>query len=348
MKKFLVCMIVAMFFIMIPFVSFAKKEILSDDALSSTTAQEGVTIQFGKNTYGGDYFFDTNFYIRGKFLPTLQSWGDGDGCSTCGGYTDKGWIGTSDVSMDPFVSLGLPAAPFPPTGSFVSFYRAMTIDVGTSGSTTKAFIGLPSVMVHPAGLSQTLSAGTTEALGQNFGTSYMSEFALVANSIGDGYLAISNHSSGQEGIDIQFSSAAATPFGLRGVMFSIPGKPVVNSWSDTDGDQSGATGYTSAGYFGANGLMIGDGTTFAWPGNLALFNILVTGTLSIDVGTNGSGNTAVVIGLPSVYFAPNGSITQPLGFAENRELSSNWQSLGTSYIGGISMTPSGSLTISAH
>jgi hypothetical protein len=347
MKKVVVSLTVAMFFLMMPFVSFAKQA-LSEKELNSTTAQEGVTIQFGKNTYGGDYFFDTNLYIRGKFLPTLQSWGDGDGCTTCGGYTAAGWIGTKDVAMDPFVSLGGPITAAPPTGSFVSFYRTMTIDVGTSGAQTKAFVGLPSVMVHPAGISQTFSAGTTQDLssGPSFGTSYMSEFALIANSLGTGYLAISNHSNGQEGVEIEFSSTAATPFG-NGVLFSIPGKPIVNSWSDTDGEQTG-TGYTSAGYFGAKNMTLSDGTTYGWITNSALFHIFVTGKLTIDVGTDTSGTTAVVIGLPTIYLPASNAITQPLGFGTNRDLSADWQSLGTSYMGGLQLSPSGSLTVSAH
>jgi len=324
---------------------------MSDNELDATTAQEGVTIQFGKNTYGGDYFFDTNLYIAGKFLPTLQSWGDGDGCTDCGGYTSKGWIGVTNVSMDPFVSLGLPNPAFPPTGSFISLYRAMTIDVGTSsGGETKLILGLPSIMVHPAGISQTFSAGTTETLGQNFGTAYMSEFALVANSAGTGYLRIGNHSAtGQQGLDIQFTSTAPVAAGpLYGVVFSIPGKPVVQSWSDTDGEQTGS-GYTSAGYFGAKNFTMSDGTTYSWPANSATFNMIVTGTLSVDVGTNASGRTAVVLGLPTVYFAPEAAISSPLGFATDRELNTNWQSLGTLYTAGIDISHmGGSLAISAH
>ncbi|HOU49980.1 MAG TPA: hypothetical protein PLR10_02105, partial [Smithella sp.] len=153
-------------------------------------------------------------YISGQFLPELQSWGDSDGCTTCGGYTAKGWIGVRNVSMDPFVSLGLPNPAFPPTGSFISLYRNMTIDVGTSGSATKLFVGLPSIMVHPSGISQTISSGTTETLGQDFGTAYMSEFALIANSAGTGYLEISNHTAtGGEGVEIKFNSTAPVAAG---------------------------------------------------------------------------------------------------------------------------------------
>jgi len=300
--------------------------------------------------YGGDYFFDTNLYISGQFLPELQSWGDSDGCTTCGGYTAKGWIGVRNVSMDPFVSLGLPNPAFPPTGSFISLYRNMTIDVGTSGSATKLFVGLPSIMVHPSGISQTISSGTTETLGQDFGTAYMSEFALIANSAGTGYLEISNHTAtGGEGVEIKFNSTAPVAAGpLYGVVFSIPGKPIVQSWSDTDGEQTGS-GYTSAGYFGAKNFTMSNGTTYAWPANSATFNMIVTGTLSIDVGTDASGKTAVVLGVPTVYFAPNATITSPFGFATDRELNTNWQSLGTLYTSGINISQMrGSIAISAH
>ena len=291
-------------------------------------------------------------YIRGNFLPALQSWGDGDGCTDCGGYTAKGWIGVRDVTMDPYVSLGGPIAVDPPIGSFISLYRNMTIDVGTSGGATKVFVGLPSIMVHPAGISQTISSGTTETLGQDFGTAYMSEFAMVVNSYpgGNGYLAISSHSDGSEGVEIEFSNTGTPAYGgvIRGVMFSIPGKPIVQSWSDTNGEQTG-TGYTSAGYFGAKGMTMSDGTTYSWPANPASFNFFVTGKLSIDVGTDAGGTTAVVIGMPTIRIAPNAAITSPLGFAEDRLLSTNWQSLGTLYTAGIDISQMrGSLAISAH
>ncbi|HOU50103.1 MAG TPA: hypothetical protein PLR10_02750, partial [Smithella sp.] len=78
MKKSLVWLIVSIFILTIPVVLFAKEPIAEND-LEAITAQEGVTIEFGKHTYGGDYFFDTNLYISGQFLPELQSWGDSDG-----------------------------------------------------------------------------------------------------------------------------------------------------------------------------------------------------------------------------------------------------------------------------
>ena len=353
MKKIVVCVVVMMFLVTLPFVALAKKVSLTEEELSATTAQEGVTIDFG-----GDNFFQTNLSIRGNFAPALQSWGDGDGCTDCGGYTAKGWIGVRNVTMDPFVQMagnftdiggGVIVPLTGPSGSFISLYRDMTIDVGTSGGATKVIVGLPSIMVHPAGISQTISTGTTQNLGQDFGTAYMSEFALIANSLGTGYLRIGNHAStGQQGVEIQFSSTAPAFGPYSGVMFSIPGKPIVQSWSDTDGERTGS-GYTSAGYFGAKNFTLSDGTTYSWPGNKALFNIFVMGTLSVDVGTNASGQTAVVVGLPTVLFAPNATITSPLGFAEDRLLSTNWQSLGTLYTAGIDISQMrGSLAISAH
>ena len=351
MKKSLVWLVVSMFLVTMPVVLLAKEPI-AENELEAITAQEGVTIDFG-----GDNFFQTNLSIRGNFAPSLQSWGDSDGCTDCGGYTSKGWIGVRNVTMDPYVQMAGNFTNVPPygiipltgpSGSFISLYRDMTIDVGTSGGATKVFVGLPSIMVHPAGISQTISSGTTETLGQDFGTAYMSEFALIANSLGTGYLAISNHSDGSEGGEIQFSSTAAAYGPLRGVMFSIPGKPIVQSWSDIDGEQTG-TGYTSAGYFGAKNFTMSNGTTYSWPLNSALFNMFVTGTLSIDVGTNASGQTAVVLGLPTVMFAPDAAITSPFGFAEDRTLSTNWQSLGTLYTAGIDISQMrGSIAISAH
>ena len=53
MKKIVVCVVVMMFLVTLPFAALAKKVSLTEEELSATTAQEGVTIQFGKNTYGG-------------------------------------------------------------------------------------------------------------------------------------------------------------------------------------------------------------------------------------------------------------------------------------------------------
>jgi hypothetical protein len=329
MKKVVVYVAVAMFFVMMPFVSFAKQA-LSEKELSSTTAQEGVTIQFGGATYP-----TTNFYIAGQFAPTLQSWGDGDGCSTCGGYTSGGWVGTKNLTMGP--------------ASAIIFYNNMTIDIGTSGTVTKTFVGLPSVLVHPVTTNSTLALGTTKDLndGQaNLGTIFNDQFALVVNpagAAGASRLAISNHAgTGNEGLDIAFSG---NNIGYGAVaLFSIPNTKIIQSWGDSDGDQSGNTTYTGGGFFGSKDFQLGvDGA----PSLATYFNIAVSGTMTIDVGTDSAGNTGVIIGLPTVNLY-NANISSPMVFATDKELATNVQSLGTAYTGGIQISPSGSLAITAH
>lgn len=339
MKKIVVCITVAMFFVMMPFVSFAKKAALSDSELGSTTAQEGVTIEFG-----GAAFPLTHFAINGNFAPSLQSWGDGDGCSTCGGYTDKGWVGTKNMSMDAFTQYGN-GSTTPAIGSFIAFYNKMDIDIGTSGTSTKAFIALPSALVHPEGFNATLAMSTTADLNdgqENLGTFYNSLFALLVNPQQTGLLSISSHATGNEGVEIGFSGA--TSWG-NGVMVAIPNTQVVASWGDSDGDQSGATTYTDAGYFGAKNLEFGYGAPTL--GLTGYYKILISGTMKIDVGTDSANNTAVIIGLPTVSLF-DANITAPLVFASDKQLATNVQSLGTLYTGGVQVSPSGSLVISAH
>jgi len=150
-------------------------------------------------------------------------------------------------------------------------------------------------------------------------------------------------------LDIEFCGTipgALQPlYGTDGVMFSIPNTPVTTSWGDSDGCP-GCGGYGSAGYFGAKGLTLGTAGASV-PAVLNYFNIKLSGTMTIDVGSDAAGNTAVIIGLPTTTLY-NANIYSPLTFATNKELTADVQSLGTSYIGNIKASPSGSLAISAH
>ena len=352
MKKSLVWLIVSMFILTIPVVLFAKEPI-SEYEMDSITAQEGVTIEFG-----GDNFYQTHFSILGNFGPELQSWGDSDGCTTCGGYTGAGWVGFKNASMDPFGSyLGTPPGTGP-EGSFIAMYSKMTIDIGTSAGVTQAFIGLPSALIHPAGITQTFTMGNTKdfADGQeNLGTMYTSEFALLVNPTKTGYMSISNHgASGDEGVEIGFGGMHPFMAGgyPQGVIVSIPGKAIIQSWGDADGFSVAGADYSDAGYVGAKGMTVADGYVFghpsptAWPDQY--LNILISGTMSVDVGTDAGGTTAVVIGMPTMKILPGSSITQPIALGNIRDFSDNQQLLGRAYIGGIDISPSGSIAISAH
>ena len=143
MKKVLLLTIVA-FLMMVP-MSFAKTAI-SDSDLADVTAQEGVTINF-------------DCFTVGAITIAAQSWGDADGCTTCGGYTAAGWVGAS-VTM---------------SSNFVRISGNMTIDVGTSGTRTALVIGLPTLNLAGS-MTQVVKLGTAANLsgGSVLGTSYMS------------------------------------------------------------------------------------------------------------------------------------------------------------------------------
>jgi hypothetical protein len=149
MKKLLLLMIVTLF-VMMPLASFAKTAI-SDSDLSAVTAQEGVTINF-------------NCFTVGAISIAAQSWGDSDGCSTCGGYTTAGWVGAT-INM---------------SSNFVTITGNMTIDVGTSGTRTALIIGLPTLNLQGT-MTQVVKLGTAANLSGAavLGTSYMSGVSLA-------------------------------------------------------------------------------------------------------------------------------------------------------------------------
>ena len=349
MKKVWIWFVIAVFLATMPATLLAKEKIMENE-LEAITAQEGVTIEFGGTSYP-----TTHFSILGNFGPELQSWGDSDGCTTCNGYTAAGWFGAKNMSMDPFGSYiggGLG-----PQGSFIALYNKMDIDVGSSGSMTRTIIGLPSALVHPANITQTIAMGTTRNLNdgqQNLGTMYTSEFALLVNPTMTGCISIGTHATGGEGVEIGFSGthpfmAPALGAYPQGVIVSIPGKPIIQSWGDADGFSVNGVDYLDPGYVGAKGLTMADGYVFAtavWPTNY--LNILISGTMTVDVGTNSSGDTGVVIGVPKINILPGSSITQPIALGNIRDFSDNQALLGRAYIGGINISPSGSIAISAH
>lgn len=335
MKKFLVCMTIFLISVMMPFTSFSK-ETLSDDEMSSTTAQEGVSIDFGGNLAVSAT--SSNFAVTGQFLPAVQSWGDGDGDqSGVTTYNQRGYIGaTSSMYNDP--------------RSFVRFYTDMDIDVGTSGSVTKAFVHLPQVLVHPANWLQTLKLSAQQDLSDAqpaLGTSWWSEFAVVVNPnhpvVGvpgldgshNGYISISPHATTGSGEGVEIGFAGTTAWG-QGVLFAIPNTPVRQSWGDADGTAVG--GYTGAGYIGANYI------TF----NSML--VRIGGTMDIDVGTDASGSTAVIVGIPTINFVAS-NIDQHMALSNSQYFDmagGTSQYLGTMHTEGININPSGSIILSAH
>ena len=147
MKKVLLFAVLAMF-LMVP-MSFAKTAISESD-LAAVTAQEGVTINFDCFTVGAIHI-------------AVQSWGDSNGCATCGGYTAPGWVGaTIDMSDD-----------------FVNIEGNLTIDVGTSGTQTALIIGLPTLNLTGE-MTQIVKLGSSANLSGAavMGTAYMSGLSV--------------------------------------------------------------------------------------------------------------------------------------------------------------------------
>lgn len=147
MKKVLLFAVLAMF-LMVP-MSFAKTAISESD-LAAVTAQEGVTINF-------------DCFTVGSISIDVLSWGDSDGCSSCGGYTAAGWVGAT-IDMDT---------------NFVNIEGNMTIDVGTSGTQTALIIGLPGLDLAGE-MTQVVKLGSSENLSGAavMGTAYMSGLSV--------------------------------------------------------------------------------------------------------------------------------------------------------------------------
>ena len=109
---------------MTPLASFARTAI-SDSELDSVIAQEGVTIEFDNVTLN-------------NVSMTTFAWGDVDGFTD---YTGEGWAGLGDITI---------------SGDVVVMNGPMNIDIGTSGSSTRVNILLPTVSIGgTAGLNVT-------------------------------------------------------------------------------------------------------------------------------------------------------------------------------------------------
>ena len=99
------------------------------------------------------------------------------------------------------------------------------------------------------------------------------------------------------------------------------------------GDAGGFTDYTGDGYVGAS-LTLSDNA------------VNITGTMDIDVGTNGA-TTAVAIKLPTIKIL--GSLESVVKLDADKALgTANVGTLGTAYMSGLNINPQGSLIIYAH
>jgi hypothetical protein len=123
----------------------------------------------------------------------------------------------------------------------------------------------------------------------------------------------------------------------QGVTISFTGLSISNvsvsvqSWGDSDG----FTGYLSSGWVGAAITM----------GGTALG---LGGTMTLDVGSSGT-LTAIQIGLPNVNIGSTSfTVDQIIKLATGKTLGAGAQTLGTSYMSGLTATVTGTLTITAH
>ena len=327
MRKILACVTVAVFCMMMPFLSLAKT-VISESELDAVTAQEGVTLDFGIGSYTNARVMVTNF------SPSLISWGDSDGFT---GYTSTGWVGVSNITMG--------------AASNILVYNAMTLDVGSSGTVTKLNIGLPSVFVHPLTTDAIIKLSTDKALTTNqqiLGSVYNDQFAVIVNPFGyvtgfgsalSSSLTIGNHSAtNQQGIDMTFNS----------FVLGIPSVAIDMSWGDADGfNGSGSAGYIGlSDYIHVNAAMVAANVT-------SMMLVSMSGTSQIDVGSSGT-LTKLSIVLPTTTInsnfltsGVNATITAPLVLSTAKTLT-NPQVLGTAYIEGFQPTTQGSFCLFAH
>ncbi len=333
MKKIFVSVIVAVFCMMMPFLSLAKT-VISDGELEALTAQEGVTLDFTTATY--TYSTISGSVMATNWAPSLFAWGDGNGFGST--YTAAGWTGLSNITMS--------------AASNIIVYNKMTLDVGSSGTLTKLYIGLPSVFVHPLTTDALVKLGSNQLLGasnQIMGSIYNDQFAVIVNPFGSGALAglgfpsssltIGNHSTGNtQGIEQTFSN----------FYLGIPSVAIDVTWGDADG----FTGYAGAGFVGVSNYIHTNAGMFGAIGT-SMMLVKMDGTSTIDVGTSGT-LTAIGITLPTTTInsnfatGTNATITAPLVLSTTKDLSAGVQVLGTAYIEGFQPTTQGSFCLYAH
>jgi hypothetical protein len=116
---------------MMPRVSSAKT-VVADQDLADVTAEAGVSIVFDKVTMGNNATTLTSLAI-----------GDPNGFT---GYTAAGWGGISNVTT---------------AGNVTVMDGTMNIDIGTSGTSTRMQIVLPTMTMGTMNITAMVKAGTT-------------------------------------------------------------------------------------------------------------------------------------------------------------------------------------------
>lgn len=144
-----------MLIMMLPCISFSKT-VISDKDLDEVTAEQGVSVNF-------------NCLTVGSITIATQSFGDSDGCVSCGSYTSAGWMGANNINV---------------SGNLLSLSNNMIVDVGTSGTQTRINVILPTIAVGAANVSGTMKVATDYSLsgGNVLGTLDMRGFATRVTS----------------------------------------------------------------------------------------------------------------------------------------------------------------------
>jgi hypothetical protein len=152
MKKTLI-LTIAVLFVMLPFASFAKT-VISDSDLEEVTAEEGVSVNF------------SNFSVRGTATVGTTSWGDSDGYPTAT-YNSPGYAGANGVAL---------------SGNITFNATPMNVDVGTSGSSTRVNLTLPTTSLGSVNVDSTMKLSSAMDLsgGKEMGRMNMQGFSTQA------------------------------------------------------------------------------------------------------------------------------------------------------------------------
>jgi len=126
--KRLILLAIAVFWVMIPWVSSAKT-VISDGELDAVIAEQGVSINFTALTVGGTTTL------------TSASWGDSDGFGSGSTYPNSGYAGLNAVAI---------------AGNLSVINGAMNVDVGTSGTRTIVNMLLPTITLGTMSMNATM------------------------------------------------------------------------------------------------------------------------------------------------------------------------------------------------
>ena len=150
--KRLILLAIAVFWVMIPWVSSAKT-VISDSELDAVIAEQGVSINFTALTVGGTTTL------------TSASWGDSDGFGSGSTYPNSGYAGLNAVAI---------------AGNLSVINGAMNVDVGTSGTRTIVNMLLPTITLGTMSMNATMMMSQDVNLGSGNDLAYVTVQNLAA------------------------------------------------------------------------------------------------------------------------------------------------------------------------